>query len=102
MSFPKRLSGTFALPANSKRCLRLMICVIALCAVFSSNKVQSQVTFEEAFASLGPNRDRILTEYAHAHGYLNAYHLWQTMSASQKGVFLTITDLLGRRTYMTG
>jgi hypothetical protein len=80
-----------------------MICVVTLCIVLStaSSETHSQVPFEEAFASLGPNRDRILTEYAHARGYLNASHLWQTMSASERGVFLTITDLLGRRTYMS-
>jgi hypothetical protein len=66
----------------------------------STHNIIGQVTYEEAFASLSQNRDRILTEYAHSHGYTDAYSLWQTMSASQKGVFLTITDLLGRRTYM--
>ena len=86
---------------NSRTNTKSLIAVLSLILLLSSsNAISGQVTYEKAFASLSENRDRILTEYAISHGYMNANVLWQSMSPSQKGVFLTITDLLGRRTYM--
>lgn len=57
------------------------------------------VGFEKAYASLQTNRDRLLTDYAHERNYMDAATFWNQMSQSEKGVFLTITDLLGRRSY---
>ncbi|MEQ1606981.1 MAG: hypothetical protein ABL999_19115 [Pyrinomonadaceae bacterium] len=55
------------------------------------------ISYEEAFASLKINRDRLLSDYAADRGYPNGCAAWGAMTQSQKGVFLTITDLLGRR-----
>lgn len=73
-----------------------------LFALFLPETVHCQVTHQEAFDSLKPNRDRLLASYAAENGYMDAVSAWNSMSTSQKGVFLTITDLLGRRTIMTG
>lgn len=59
----------------------------------------SNITYAEAFASLKKNRDRLMRDYAQTHGYGDAVQAWQNMDASQKGVFLTITDNLGRRSF---
>jgi hypothetical protein len=58
------------------------------------------ITYEEAVASLTKNRDRLLDSYASQTGRADRHQAWSEMSSSQKGVFLTITDLLGRRTFM--
>jgi len=59
----------------------------------------SQATYQEALASLKTNRDRLLNSYASHKGYADRYQAWASMTESQKGVFLTLTDLLGRRTF---
>jgi hypothetical protein len=80
----------------------LVICCTGLCLVFpfATSVVNGRISYGEAFASLETNRDKILTQYAYDRGYSSACEIWGNMSASQKGVFLTITDLLGRRSYM--
>ncbi len=81
---------------------KLVICFTGLCLVFpfATSVVNGQISYGEAFASLKINRDRILTQYAYERGYSSACQIWGTMTPSQQGVFLTITDLLGRRSYM--
>ena len=49
--------------------------------------------------SLTSNRTRLLTTYANRFGK-SAYQMWGEMSTVQKLVFLTITDLLGNRSYI--
>jgi hypothetical protein len=60
----------------------------------------SNVTYEEAFASLKTNRNRLLNDYAASRSVYSARRLWDNMSASEKGVFLTLTDYLGRRSFL--
>lgn len=48
-------------------------------------------------ATLQQNRDRLLDDYAARHAQTRC-EAWGALSASQQGVFLTLTDLLGRRT----
>jgi hypothetical protein len=50
-------------------------------------------------ATLRENRDRLLDTYA-AHQSSARCPIWSSLSATQKGVFLTITDLLGHRSYV--
>jgi uncharacterized protein (TIGR03437 family) len=51
-------------------------------------------------ASLKVNRDKLLDTYAARIGAANRCVAWNLMTPSQKGVFLTITDLLGKRSFM--
>lgn len=48
---------------------------------------------------LSENRDRIFATYARRQG-MDVCAAWQAMDASQRGVFLTITDLLGKRSWL--
>ena len=50
--------------------------------------------------SLRDNRDRLLDSYA-ARKSLARCAAWSGLTATQKGVFLTITDLLGKRSFMS-
>lgn len=59
-----------------------------------------EITYAEAVASLKTNRDRLLDTYALHTGKANRQQAWNEMTTTQKGVFLTITDQLGRRTFM--
>jgi len=59
-----------------------------------------EITYTEAFASLKTNRDRLLDSYALHTGRADRQQAWNEMTNVQKGVFLTVTDMLGRRTYM--
>ena len=68
-------------------------------SVFAQLQV-TNITWAEATASLKTNRDRLLDSYAYEHGKGSRQRAWLDMTNSQKGVFLTITDLLGRRTLM--
>jgi uncharacterized protein (TIGR03437 family) len=52
-------------------------------------------------ASLKVNRDKLLDTYATRIGAANRCVAWNSMTPSQKGVFLTITDLLGKRSFLT-
>jgi uncharacterized protein (TIGR03437 family) len=52
-------------------------------------------------ASFKVNRDKLLESYATRIGAPNRCVAWNSMTPSQKGVFLTITDLLGKRSFMT-
>jgi len=52
-------------------------------------------------ASLKVNRDKLLDTYATRIGAANRCVAWNSMTPSQKGVFLTITDLLGKRSFIT-
>jgi hypothetical protein len=82
---------------------RIQLCVVTLIIIgILSNTVFSQVsstniTRLEALASLRTNRNRLLSTYALQNNYANANQAWSAMTASQKGVFLTVTDYLGRR-----
>lgn len=82
---------------------RKFVSLLSFLFIFSvsASYGQPEITYAEAFASLKTNRDRLMHNYALTHGYANGAHAWSYMSPSQKGVFLTITDLLGRRTFMT-
>jgi hypothetical protein len=60
----------------------------------------TNITWTQATASLKTNRDRLLDSYALQTNKPNRQQAWTDMTPSQKGVFLTITDLLGRRTLM--
>lgn len=51
-------------------------------------------------SSLTENRDRLLDTLAQRKSATRC-SLWSSLTATQRGVFLTITDLLGRRSYMT-
>ncbi len=66
----------------------------------SSSANAQEITYAEAFASLKTNRDRLLDSYALHTGRMSRQQAWNEMTTTQKGVFLTITDLLGRRTFM--
>jgi hypothetical protein len=81
---------------------RTLIYCLGLLLAFQATPsvVVSQIGYGEAFASLQTNRDRLLAQYASERGYSSACEIWGNMTASQKGVFLTITDLLGRRSFM--
>ena len=69
--------------------LQSLINVGLACVILSSIGV--------AQATLQANRNRLLDTYATRVGYPNRCSVWAAMSTSQKGVFLTITDLLGKR-----
>jgi hypothetical protein len=62
------------------------------------------VVYQEAVLSLNTNRNRLLDSYAlflsNPSNNRNRQQLWNSLTTSQKGVFLTITDLLGRRTFL--
>lgn len=51
-------------------------------------------------ASLHDNRDRLIDSLAAVKGVARCA-LWQSLTPTQRGVFLTITDLLGKRSYLT-
>ena len=75
--------------------------IFTLTTVFFSGSVFAQeITYSEAMASLKTNRDRLLDTYALHTGKANRQQAWNEMTTTQKGVFLTITDHLGRRTFM--
>ena len=77
------------------------ICLLLAHAALAQNyPLTTNITYAQAFASLKTNRDRLLTSYAQRRGYQNAVQVWAAMSPSQKGVFLTTTDYLGRRSYL--
>jgi hypothetical protein len=90
---------------NSRRSLRNHAVMILLLfglfntSVFAQLQV-TNITWAEATASLKTNRDRLLDSYAYEHNKINRQAAWLDMTNSQKGVFLTITDFLGRRTLM--
>jgi hypothetical protein len=67
---------------------------------FNSTVFAQEISYQEAFASLKINRDRLLDTYAAHTGRADRYQAWNEMTNTQKGVFLTITDQLGRRTLM--
>ncbi|HQU83267.1 MAG TPA: hypothetical protein PKY59_09095 [Pyrinomonadaceae bacterium] len=90
---------SFNVGKAAKITLRLLI-LLAVLSV-SVSFAQTEITHAEAMASLKTNRDRLMNTYAQRYGYTNGAHAWSYLSPSQKGVFLTITDLLGRRTFMT-
>ena len=79
-------------------------CLLVLLLIVITNNLtfaQGQyITYQQAMASLKTNRDRLLDSYASQRGKYDRFQAWNDMSSSQKGVFLTVTDLLGRRTYM--
>lgn len=87
---------------NICKLLRSGFLVIFMFSVgfFNSSVFAQQITYQEAFASLKTNRDRLLDSYALRTGRANRQQAWNEMTTVQKGVFLTITDLLGRRTFM--
>jgi len=76
---------------------RLGFCLII--PMFASSAI-AQAGYYKALEGLQSNRDRLLTQYAQERGFSSASQIWATMTPSQQGVFLTITDLLGRRSYM--
>jgi hypothetical protein len=51
-------------------------------------------------ATLSANRDRLLDTYASIHSEADRCAAWAGFDDVQKGVFLTISDLLGKRTFM--
>lgn len=51
-------------------------------------------------ASLRDNRDRLIDTLARQKGTTRC-PLWAALTPTQKGVFLTITDLLGKRSFLT-
>lgn len=81
--------------------LILFAAIFTFSAGFINTAVFAQeITYSEAFASLKTNRDRLLDSYALHTGRANRQQAWNEMTIVQKGVFLTITDMLGRRTFM--
>lgn len=90
---------------NKNRVYRLIRSVFVVTFIvsigFLNPSVSAQeITYAEAVASLKTNRDRLLDSYAGHTGRANRQQAWNEMTTVQKGVFLTITDLLGRRTFM--
>lgn len=77
----------------------VIICIMTVSITFSQAVSRTTITRDEALASLKTNRDRLLTSYATHLGYQDAAQVWSSMNTSQKGVFLTITDYLGRRLF---
>lgn len=67
---------------------------------YNASVLAQEITYSEAMASLKTNRDRLLDYYASHTGQVNRYQAWNNLTTTQKGVFLTITDQLGRRTFM--
>lgn len=55
-----------------------------------------------AQSSLQENRNRLLDGYAQRIGASSRCDAWGRMTETQKGVFLTITDMLGERGYLFG
>src|SRR5438552_14103567 len=80
----------------------ILVKVLSFCLILgtSTTIAWGQTTYEEALASLTTNRDRLLDSYASIQGLTNRQLAWNSMSPSQRGVFLTITDLLGRRSFL--
>jgi hypothetical protein len=77
----------------------LVIICMMLASIAFSQATTTTITHDQAVASLKTNRDRLLTSYATRLGYQDAAQAWSYMSTSQKGVFLTLTDYLGRRLF---
>jgi hypothetical protein len=74
----------------------LVVCI----ALFSAGiTIRADVSYQEAYASLQTNRDRLLTQYAQDYN-LTAAQGWNAMSSAERWEFLVITDLLGRRSIM--
>ena len=92
-----RLSRSAKPVKTIRYCLLLIISLIGLNTVFAQG---NNVTYEEAVASLKINRDRLLTEYANRYELYSARRMWSGMTNVQKGVFLTLTDYLGRRSFL--
>lgn len=85
-------------------CKLFRVSFLAILVMFlglsASSVFAQEITYTEAVASLKTNRDRLLDSYALQTGRANRQQAWNEMTTTQKGVFLTITDLLGRRTFM--
>jgi hypothetical protein len=91
--------NTFRLRVPICTVLCLLIIMILSYNAFAQTS-STTITRDQALASLKTNRDRLLTTYALQNNYANRTQAWASMSTSQKGVFLTITDYLGRRSLM--
>src|SRR5262249_20244244 len=73
----------------------VIICLIPIGQPTGLNSVKGQGGF-----SLTAHRNRLLDTYATRIGAANRCVAWSGMTQSQQGVYLTITDLLGKRSYM--
>ena len=51
--------------------------------------------------TLGDHRDRLLDSYAAVHALADRCAAWSAFDDVQRGVFLTITDQLGKRSFLT-
>lgn len=80
--------------------VRILLVLIMLGTISNSTFSQNYISWQQATASLKTNRDRLLDSYAQQTGRADRFQVWNEMSSSQRGVFLTVTDLLGRRTFM--
>lgn len=58
-----------------------------------------QLTAEPTASTLGENRERLLSTYASRQGE-GTCETWNAMTREQQGVFLTTTDLLGKRVFI--
>lgn len=72
--------------------IRLLL--IAMIAAILVGSASAQSTLQE-------NRNRLLDGYATRIGATSRGDAWSRMTDTQKGVFLTITDMLGERAYLT-
>ncbi|MBS1796002.1 MAG: hypothetical protein JSS81_19280 [Acidobacteria bacterium] len=96
-------TAVFRSPERFRKSVSLYLRIFAagLVLMLAGGVVRGQITQAQALASLKTNRDRLIGLYAQQHGYASGAQAWSYLTTSQKGVFLTITDLLGRRTFMT-
>lgn len=72
--------------------IRLLL--VAMMTTIIAGSVSAQSTLQE-------NRNRLLDGYATRIGATSRADAWNRMTDTQKGVFLTITDMLGERAYLT-
>jgi len=76
-------------------CLSKMVAILiaAIWMVVAAGSVLAQT-------ALSIERDRLLDTYAQRIGVASRCEAWNQMTAVQRGVFLTVTDLLGKRSFM--
>jgi hypothetical protein len=96
----KHMHGTISRSFATRWKVSLLKSLVVCIALFSAAiTIRADVSYQEAYASLQTNRDRLLTQYAQDHN-MTAAQQWWSMSSAERWEFLMITDLLGRRSLM--
>jgi hypothetical protein len=96
----KHMHGTISRSFATRWKVSLLKSLVVCIALFSAGiTIRADVSYQEAYASLQTNRDRLLTQYAQDYN-MTAAQAWAAMSSAERWEFLMITDLLGRRSLL--